>query len=433
MRARERLHSRRDFMFMAAGGAALAGLAGACGSGSGSGGGSSSSVINLWAQSDADISGLVSAFEKANPKYNVNLTMYAWDTLYDKQVAGIAGGVVPDVSIAADIDVGNFAILGGLEPLDSIQSSYPASDFFSTGWSHFDYKGHVYGAPAYMDARVLFYRPDILEKAGFSAPPATLDDLMTMGQKISNGNDLFAFGDQTTELEFHVISWLIYEYGGDYYNGARSTSEISQPAATAAINYFRELYANDVAPRAQTKRADPWLGFKGGYYAMVHSGSWWLPLLATQAPEIKGKWSTALLPKGPNNTTYGHPQPWVVFKNSANKAGAEAWIRFMLEPENQAQWAYLGGLLPARKSSYDMAKSLAQKQNGAAGLQAMETFMDAELGSVDGLYNVPDDEQMTESIYGMCDNVKNNPTSQSAMTGAISSCNQQIQQYLQSV
>src|SRR3546814_5194611 len=33
--------------------------------------------------------------------------------------------------------------------------------------------GHLYGVPWYVDTRLLFYRRDILKRAGFDAPPVT--------------------------------------------------------------------------------------------------------------------------------------------------------------------------------------------------------------------------------------------------------------------
>ncbi len=35
----------------------------------------------------------------------------------------------------------------------------------------------VYGIPWYMDTRLLFYRKDVFEKAGYNNPPKTWDEL----------------------------------------------------------------------------------------------------------------------------------------------------------------------------------------------------------------------------------------------------------------
>src|SRR3546814_7916793 len=45
--------------------------------------------------------------------------------------------------------------------------------YFEGVWASNLIDGHLYGVPWYVDTRLLFYRRDILKRAGFDAPPVT--------------------------------------------------------------------------------------------------------------------------------------------------------------------------------------------------------------------------------------------------------------------
>lgn len=170
-------------------------------------------------------SGLVEKFNEKNEKYYVELVEMTFDTLHDKLLAGAASGEVPAVSQGADQWVGEFAYLDALMPLDDLISEYgfKEEDFADNAWEHFRYlDGHIYAAPFYLENRVLYYRTDILEEAGFDGPPETWDEVFEYAKVLSNGEDKFTMGHQDGWLDFHFFSCLLYSYGGDFYNKERT-------------------------------------------------------------------------------------------------------------------------------------------------------------------------------------------------------------------
>ena len=50
--------------------------------------------------------------------------------------------------------------------------------------------GKIYGVPFYWDDGYLFYRKDLLEKSGYSAPPQTWTELPEMAQKVMKDHNL---------------------------------------------------------------------------------------------------------------------------------------------------------------------------------------------------------------------------------------------------
>ena len=64
--------------------------------------------------------------------------------------------------------MGEFGQSGGIDPIP--EGLVDSGDFFEGAWSSNDVGGTVYGVPWYVETRVLYYRKDLAEKAGWSEP-----------------------------------------------------------------------------------------------------------------------------------------------------------------------------------------------------------------------------------------------------------------------
>ncbi len=338
-------------------------------------------------------------FEEENPQYDVEVVQIPWDTLHDKLLAGFSGGELPDVSQGADHWVGEFAILGGLEPMSSFmeENGYNEDDFFPNSWEHFRFfDGEIYAAPFYWESRLLFYRPDLLEASNISEPPATLEEMMEAGKQLSAVEDQYGLAHQTSWLDFHFFSYLLYAYGGDYYNENRTECTLTDEAGIQALTYYQDLYEENVIPQDPEDRVETFAGYKNGFYSMAESGAWWLGLINSQAPDIS--WDIALLPEGETTLTYGHPNPWVVPKDAANKEGGKAWIAFMLEQENAVYWATYYGQTPTMLAAFDDPALVDSK--------FQQLMYEAGTRGTRSLHNIKAAETVSEIIWTELANVR---------------------------
>jgi ABC-type glycerol-3-phosphate transport system substrate-binding protein len=364
---------------------------------------SATSDLVLWAENGTNIqqSGLIQKFEKENPQYKVKLTEYPWQVAHDKLVAAMASGQAPDVSLGEDQWVGEFAHLGLLEPLDNFkkQQNYQDKDFLPNSWSYYvGEDGKTYAAPSYTEARALFYRKDLFDAANIAAPPKTLDEMRTIGKKLTDGEHHFGLADQSGDLDLHFYSWFIYANGGDVYNANRTKCTLTDPKAVEALTFYKSLFDQNVIPKDPAKRVDTAHGFEEGYYAMAESGPWWLQLIPTEAPQINDKWAAAPLPAGATPISYGHPNSWLVPAEAKNKPAAEAWIKFMLTPENAVTWFEAAGLLPPARAAYDDPR-LKSNANVQALLKAAEN-------GTNSVHGVPNGQAITLEIIKMLSSVK---------------------------
>ena len=365
-------------------------------------------------------------FETQYPQYDVEIVQLAWDAMHDKVIAGFSGGDLPDVFEGADQWVGEMADLGGLHPMDDFKSSnsYKDEDFFPTSWEHFRYvDGVLYAAPFQFESRMLFYRADILEEAGFSEPPKTLDELLTYAEALSNGNDKFAVTHQDQWLDFHFFSYLLYALEGDYYNADRTECTLTDPAGIEALAFYKKLYDVNAIPKDPAKRVDAWTGFKEGYYAMGESGGWWFGLLQSQAPELgkigEGSWNVAPLPEGKTTVSYGHPNPWIIPAKAANIQGAYDWISFFYQQEIGIEWAMLYGQPPTVLSMYEDPQM--------ANDPRMQALAEAARRGTNSIHNLRGADYVTQIVWNALADLRDD---KSTPEEAAESVCTQMQEYL---
>ncbi|MEP7240436.1 MAG: extracellular solute-binding protein [Devosia sp.] len=362
--------------------------------------------VVVWAENGTFLqqSGLIAKFEAENPQYKVQLTEYPWQVAHDKLVAAMAGGQGPDVALGEDQWVAEFAHLDLLAPLDDFKAKqgYKDEDFNPNSWSYFVFQdGKTYAAPSYTEARALFYRKDLFDAAGLT-PPKTLDEMLEVGKKLTDGQQHFGLADQSGDLDLHFFSWFLYANGGNVYNDAGSKCTLADPAGVEALSFYKKLYDENVIPKDPAKRVDTAHGFEEGYYAMAESGPWWLGLIPSEAPAINGKWAAVPLPTGKTPITYGHPNSWFVPASGKNKDGGEAFIAFMLEPANGVTWFESWGGLPPAKAAYTQG-ALKDDPNVQALLKAAQD-------GTNSVHGVPNGQAITLEIIKMLSAVKDDGT-----------------------
>jgi multiple sugar transport system substrate-binding protein len=88
-----------------------------------------------------------------------------------------------------------------------------------------EYEGKTWGVPWFTEAGMFFYRRDLLERAGFSEPPATWAEMKEMARKVKadlGARDGYVF--QGSQDEGGVVDALehVWNAGGDVLDGDRS-------------------------------------------------------------------------------------------------------------------------------------------------------------------------------------------------------------------
>ena len=133
----------------------------------------------------AEIDQIARDFEAKNPDIKVVMEYVGYDSVHDKIVTGMAAK--PPAYDAAMIDViwpDEFIKSGYLLDVTSRITPDMKSGIFPAAFNGVTRNGKVYGVPWLMDVKYFMYNQDMLQKAGFNAPPKTWEELADQAKVI---------------------------------------------------------------------------------------------------------------------------------------------------------------------------------------------------------------------------------------------------------
>jgi multiple sugar transport system substrate-binding protein len=193
---------------------------------------------------------LLPDFEKATGM-KVNVDSFFEDQLTQKlTVQFTSGSATPDVFMYRPLQEGKLFFKNGwLEPLDDYakkDASYDFNDFSKSAIGTTTVDGKLAGIPIITEQEILYYRKDVLQKAGI-AVPKTLDELVAAVKKLHDPkNEMYGFvaRGQRSPLVTQVSSFL-YSEGADFSNGDKAT--LNTPEAVKAFTTYGTLL-KDYAP-----------------------------------------------------------------------------------------------------------------------------------------------------------------------------------------
>jgi len=133
-------------------------------------------VIRFWAMgSEAEnISKIIPVFEKENPDIKIKVQQVPWTAAQEKLITAFASDNMPDMCQLGNTWIPQFVSLNAIEDLSEFinkSNEIKPDKFFKGIWETNIIDNKVYGIPWYVDTRVMFYRKDIFENAGFTQPP----------------------------------------------------------------------------------------------------------------------------------------------------------------------------------------------------------------------------------------------------------------------
>jgi multiple sugar transport system substrate-binding protein len=360
-----RRFNRRDFLKMSGAGLAGAALLGstACGGGSS---GSGDLIFAMGTDTSGTLQGLIDKFNKQSKDFKVQYREMPTDSgaYFDKlRTQFQAGGGDIDVIGADVIWPAQFAANGWILDVTDRFPKKEQDKFLPGPISSLMYDGKIYGVPWFTDAGVLYYRSDLLEKSGFSEPPATWPEMEEMGMKVAKDQKIAnAFVFQGDQYEGGVCNGLeyIWTHGGDVLDPEDSSKVvIDSPEAVAGLTTEQEIVKKGVAPQAvatyQETTTDP--AFLGNKAVFARNWPYMYALAGTKDyPDVKPEQiGVAPLPVAPGNPLASALGGWNMLINAQSDMQDEAWefVQFMTSEQGQRQRALSASLLPTRPVLYD--------------------------------------------------------------------------------
>jgi multiple sugar transport system substrate-binding protein len=292
-----------------------------------------------------------------------------YSALFDATTAALAAGDPPEIVATLPEHILTWDAEGLVADLDPYfgdpQVGYTADEGadFPAAFLAQDRSGkRLLALPAERSARLLFYNETWGRLLDFSGPPLSADDFerqsCAANASFHRDSDLTndGFGGWIVDSDYQSVLAWIYANGGSVYADGKYTFTTDQNQA--ALEFIKQLYDSSCA----------WISTEPATYdqfarrlALFATGD--LSELDAQGEAFarassdtgNDHWTVAGFPgeQGPAVVAYG---PSYAALKSTPERELAAWLfmRWLLEPERQAQWVRVNGLFPLRTSALDL-------------------------------------------------------------------------------
>ncbi|MCO6003624.1 sugar ABC transporter substrate-binding protein [Actinoallomurus purpureus] len=360
-------------------GATLLAVLPGCGGGTStgdSGGNSHPKTLTYWASNQgasleddkAKLTPELQEFERQSG-IKVKLEVVPWSDLLNRILGATSSGQGPDVLNIGNTWSASLQTTGALLPFDDAtfakiggKDRFQESALASTGAP-----GKAPTAvPLYSLAYGLYYNKKLFADAGISKPPATWDELVQDGRRLTGGGKygLAVEGGNVSENIHHAFVFA-KQHGADFFD-ASGQPTFTSPGAVEGVKQYVDFIARDkiAAPGNAEYAQNESIGdFASGKAAML--------LWQAAGPNLQkhgmkpDQYAVAPVPvqsgtpgPGQNIDSMVAGINMAVFKNSGNLDGALKFVKFMTSDAEQKKLnGEYGSIPPVKTASQDPAFS----------------------------------------------------------------------------
>ncbi len=303
---------------------------------------------------------LIAQFEKENP--GVRVKRETLPSSSDEQHQFYATNLQAksadfDVFALDVIWVAEFARAGWLRDLSALIAPESREEFFPGPIAAVTYGKRIYALPWFIDAGLLYYRKDLLDKYRFAAPE-TWEDLVRIAQAVTaKERELYGFVWQGKQYEGLVCNTLelLWSNGGEVMEGGRA--RLDTPANREALAFQRALIAKyKITPElVTTATEEPSREIFGkGRAVFLRNWPYAWRLFQREGSPVRGKVGITVLPHFPGHESVATLGGWQLGVNrySRHPEAAERLVQFLASADAEKTIAIAYGYSPPRRSLY---------------------------------------------------------------------------------
>lgn len=383
--------------------------AAACSGGSGSAGSNEQpKTLTYWASNqgasiEVDKKVLQPELDKFEKQtgIKVKLEVVPWSDLLNRILTATTSGQGPDILNIGNTWSASLQATGALLPWDEKnfgkiggKDRFVDSALGSTGVTGQD----PAAVPLYSMAYALYYNKKMFKDVGIEKPPATWDELIAAGKKISKDGK-WGIGVEGSNLSnnIHQVFVLGKQHGADFFT-PDGKADFTSDKAVAAVKQYVDLMAADkivATGNAEYAQNQSLSDFAKDKTAMV---LWQTASTTFAAQGMKeDEWGVAPAPvqsgtpgQGTQTNSMVAGINMAVFKNTKNIDGAMKFVKFMTGDAEQKILNKAYGSIPPVKSA---------QQDPAFTSPAMAVLRDTLATSAAALPQVPEESQF-ETVVG---------------------------------
>ncbi|HEY7316644.1 MAG TPA: ABC transporter substrate-binding protein [Candidatus Binatia bacterium] len=307
----------------------------------------------------------IADFEKQNPGVRVKLEIgpHSSTQFHDLLTQKLKNRDTElDVFFMDVIWPAEFASAGWALPLDHFFPVTEQDKFLKAPIEANHYRGPIFGVPVFIDAGVLYYRKDLLQKYAL-LPPRSWPELVQQAKMIlarEKDPQLSGFSGQFKQYEGLVCNMMEYivSNNGSLWDAKRLVSMVNQPAAREAVRFVRDKIIGEISDRGVLAYEEPEsLALFTQGRAIFHR-NWpyaWKIANDPEQSKIAGKVGMMPLPRFPGGTGASTLGGWQLGISRFSTKPDLAWrlVSFMTSKEIQKRIALFTGRGPTRLALYD--------------------------------------------------------------------------------
>jgi multiple sugar transport system substrate-binding protein len=307
----------------------------------------------------------IADFEKQNPGVRVKLEIgpHSSTQFHDLLTQKLKNRDTElDVFFMDVIWPAEFASAGWALPLDHFFPVTEQDKFLKAPIEANHYRGPIFGVPVFIDAGVLYYRKDLLQKYAL-LPPRSWPELVQQAKMIlarEKDPQLSGFSGQFKQYEGLVCNMMEYivSNNGSLWDAKRLVSRVNQPAAREAVRFVRDKIIGEISDRGVLAYEEPEsLALFTQGRAIFHR-NWpyaWKIANDPEQSKIAGKVGMMPLPRFPGGTGASTLGGWQLGISRFSTKPDLAWrlVSFMTSKEIQKRIALFTGRGPTRLALYD--------------------------------------------------------------------------------
>jgi multiple sugar transport system substrate-binding protein len=342
-------------------------LTGGCGSGGASPAGSAPSTNGIGpitfaiGQDDSGwVQGVITGWNKGHPGQKV--TLLKLPEAANDQLAQLVANLQAksDEYDVIDMDViwtAEFASSGWIIPLP--QSQFPElRDFLRPAVDTAMYQGRLYAVPDYSNADLLYYRKDILAKAG-KKPPTTWAQLAELAQTVAPRYGLYGYAGTFAPYEGLTVDFAtaVQSAGGSILSADGTKVTVDSPQALKGLEFlvsgFRQGWIPKVALTYEETSAQA--AFEAGKFLFLDNWPDVYAALSVPGPDNKvyGKFGVEQLPgpDGAGSSSLGGAN-LAISAYSQHQRTALNFIKYMTNLTNEKEMLEQGSFPPVWTQLY---------------------------------------------------------------------------------
>lgn len=345
-----------------------------CG-GSGSSGGSKSSESGTFTSrgpityvAGKDTSGyvqdMIDVWNKKHPDQKVTFIELPTDADAQRQQMIQNAQTKSDEYTVLSIDVvwnAEFAANQWTEQLP--KSEFPLDKMLDPVVKTATYRDRLYSVPMASDGGLLYYRTDLLKKAGITAPPATWkqmkDDCATIKKKVPAAKDMNCYAGQFEKYEGLTVNFAeaVDSAGGQIVTDSGKPN-VDTPQAKKGLDFLVDSFKDGTIPKKAItyQEEDGRRAFQGGHLIFHRNWPYIYKLASAHdgSSKVAGKFGVAPLPglKGPGTSSLGGHN-LALSKTAKNKATAIDFMKYFTSHASAMKRLDIASIAPPYADLYD--------------------------------------------------------------------------------